>query len=68
MAASSTGVRPAHGWRRAFGAPVSSVPGAIQSLGEYFRFYNDERLHQALGYRPPAAVYAAGARAPARLG
>jgi transposase InsO family protein len=23
----------------------------------YFRFYNQERLHQSLGYRPPAAVY-----------
>jgi putative transposase len=35
-----------------------SVPTAIASLGAYFRFYNEERLHQALGYRPPAAVYA----------
>jgi putative transposase len=26
-------------------------------LGAYFRFYNDERIHQALGYRPPAYVY-----------
>jgi putative transposase len=34
-----------------------TVPVAIRSLGEYFRFYNEERLHQALGYRPPAAVY-----------
>ena len=46
----------------------TTVPGAIQSLAEYFRFYNDERLHQALGYRPPAAVYTAGASTPARLG
>ena len=28
------------------------------SLGEYFRFYNTERPHQALGYRTPAQVFA----------
>ena len=26
-------------------------------LGNYFRFYNTERPHQALGYRTPAGVY-----------
>ena len=28
------------------------------SLGNYFRFYNSERPHQALGYRTPAEVFA----------
>lgn len=29
-----------------------------EGLGRYFRFYNEERLHQALDYRTPAEVYA----------
>lgn len=29
-------------------------------LGRYFGFYNGERPHQALGYRPPVQVYAGG--------
>ena len=36
-----------------------SVPEAIASLRAYLRFYNEERLHQSLGYRTPAAIYAA---------
>lgn len=28
------------------------------SLGDYFRFYNTERPHQALGYRTPAEAFA----------
>src|SRR5437763_744269 len=35
----------------------STVREAQQGLGRYFGFYNDERLHQALGYRTPTAVY-----------
>jgi putative transposase len=34
-----------------------SVQDAHQGLVRHFVFYNQERLHQALGYRPPAAVY-----------
>lgn len=30
---------------------------ATDSLGQFFRFYNEERLHQSLGYRTPASVY-----------
>ncbi len=34
-----------------------AVPELEQGLGRYFRFYNDERLHQSLAYRTPALVY-----------
>jgi putative transposase len=39
------------------------VPDLRQGLGAYFPFYNDERRHQALGYRTPAEVYREGRRA-----
>jgi putative transposase len=45
-----------------------TVPVATRSLGDYFRFYNEERLHQALAYRTPAAVYQEGAATRARPG
>jgi putative transposase len=52
-------------WRTAKYEEVSlkayqTVPTAVASLGAYFRFYNEERLHQSLGYRTPAAIYRAG--------
>jgi putative transposase len=31
---------------------------AQERLGAYFRFYSHQRIHQALGYRTPADVYA----------
>jgi putative transposase len=34
-----------------------AVPELHRGLARYFAFYNDERLHQSLGYRTPAAVY-----------
>ena len=33
---------------------------AREGLTRYFTFYNQERPHQSLGYKTPAAVYAAG--------
>ena len=40
-----------------------AVPELGRGLGRYFGFYNNERPHQSLGYRTPAAVYRQG-RAP----
>jgi putative transposase len=34
-----------------------SVREAVRSLGAYFRFYNQDRPHQSLGYRTPLEVY-----------
>ncbi len=34
-----------------------SPRAARHGLSSYLQFYNEERLHQALGYRTPAAVY-----------
>jgi len=36
------------------------VPQLRQGLGRYFPYYNEERPHQALAYRTPAAVYREG--------
>ena len=41
-----------------------NVPVARDSLGRFFRFYNEERLHQSLGYVPPSEVYFARALSP----
>ena len=41
-----------------------SVAEARQSIGGWLRFYNEERLHQALGYRTPCAVFDGEAHEP----
>jgi putative transposase len=38
-----------------------AVPALEEGLGRYFPFYNEQRPHQALDYRTPAAVYRGGA-------
>ena len=48
-------------WRSVTSEAISirgyeAVPGLDQGLGRYFGFYTNERLHQSLGYRTPAAV------------
>ncbi len=37
-----------------------NVPALLTGLQHYFAFYNHERLHQSLGYCPPAELYGAG--------
>jgi putative transposase len=36
-----------------------SVTEARTGIERYFRFYNQERIHQSLDYRTPAAIYLA---------
>jgi putative transposase len=35
----------------------ANVPEALRGLDDYFRFYNTQRHHQALGYRTPEQVF-----------
>jgi hypothetical protein len=37
----------------------ASVPEARRGISGWLSFYNDERLHQALGYRTPREVFQA---------
>lgn len=39
------------------------VPELESGLAAYFRFYDEDRPHQSLGYRTPGEVYRAGTRA-----
>ena len=33
---------------------------AVDGIGAYFKFYNEERFHQSLGYRKPAEIHNEG--------
>jgi putative transposase len=44
-------------WEEVYLKDYQNVGEAAQCLAAYFRFYNLERPHQSLGYRPPAAIY-----------
>jgi putative transposase len=44
-------------YERVYLSDYSSVLEAKQSIDEYFKFYNEERLHQSLGYQTPKSIY-----------
>lgn len=46
---------------------LQSVQQAREGLAEYFRFYNQERLHQSLNYKTPEQVYFAGCEQQAQV-
>ncbi len=39
-----------------------NVIDAVKNIRKYFDFYNNERLHQSLGYRTPVEVFEAEGR------
>jgi putative transposase len=44
-------------WEEVYLKDYQTVADAMSGLAGYFRFYNQERPHQALGYQTPAQVY-----------
>ncbi len=48
-------------WEEVYLKDYQTVADAVRGLAGYFRFYNHERPHQALGYQTPAQVYGVAA-------
>jgi transposase InsO family protein len=46
-------------WDEVYLHDYQTVADAMSGLDRYFRSYNNERLHQALGYQTPAQVFGA---------
>ncbi len=44
-------------WEEVYLHDYQTVKEAVSGLDRYFRFYNHDRPHQALGYQTPAQVY-----------
>ena len=42
---------------RVYTLEFQTVPELYAGLGEYFEFYNTERLHQSLNYKTPQAIH-----------
>jgi len=51
-------------WEEVYLKDYANVLEAIRGLGDFFRRYNEERPHSALGYRTPSEVYHGAAIAP----
>ncbi len=44
-------------WEEVYLKDYANVAEAIRGLRDFFRRYNEERPHSALGYRTPSEVY-----------
>jgi putative transposase len=44
-----------------------SLKDLLMGLTRYFMFYNEERLHQSLGYKTPKVVYQTAAGGGAKI-
>jgi putative transposase len=51
-------------WEEVYLKDYANVWEAVKNLGNFFRRYNEERLHSALGDRTPYEVYYGAAKAP----